>query len=84
MEEQLIIEIWDTFRDYIPEKSRETASNQFLDFLVGKDVEVATLESLMGYDPHLDSAIELVLADFRDEDDDTDNFESDGDDAEDY
>jgi hypothetical protein len=84
MEEQLIIEIWDTFRDYIPEKSRETASNQFLDFLVGKDVEVATLESLMGYDPHLDSAIELVLADFRDEDDDTDNFESDGDDEEDY
>jgi hypothetical protein len=84
MEEQLIIEIWDTFRDYIPEKSRETASNQFLDFLVGKDVEVATLESLMGYDPHLDSAIELVLADFRDEDDDVDTFESDGDDEEDY
>jgi hypothetical protein len=84
MEEQLIIEIWDTFRDYIPEKSRETASNQFLDFLVGKDVEVATLESLMGYDPHLDSAIELVLAEFRDEDDDSDNFESDGDDEEDY
>jgi hypothetical protein len=81
MEEQLIIEIWDTFRDYIPEKSRETASNQFLDFLVGQDVDVATLEGLMGYDPHLDSAIELVLADFRDEgdgddiDEDSDYYE---------
>jgi hypothetical protein len=84
MEEQLIIEIWDTFRDYIPEKSRETASNQFLDFLVGKDVEVATLEALMGYDPHLDNAIELVLADFRDEDADVDDLELDSDGEEDY
>lgn len=78
MEEQLIIEIWDTFRDYIPEKSRETASNQFLDFLVGQDVDVATLEGLMGYDPHLDSAIELVLADFRDEGD-SDDIDEDSD-----
>jgi hypothetical protein len=78
MEEQLIIEIWDTFRDYIPEKSRETASNQFLDFLVGQDVDVTTLEGLMGYDPHLDSAIELVLADFRD-DGDIDDIDEDAD-----
>ena len=59
MEEQLIIEIWDTFRDNIPEKGRETAAAQFVDFLVGKDVEIETLEGLLGYDPHLDSAIEL-------------------------
>lgn len=61
MEEQLIIEIWDTFKDYIPEKSRETAANQFVDYLIGKDVEISVLEGLMGYDSHLDDAIELVL-----------------------
>ena len=69
MEEQLIIEVWDTFRDYIPEKSRETAASQFVDFLVGKDVEVATFEALMGYDPHLDSAIQITLDEFKDEED---------------
>jgi hypothetical protein len=77
MEEQLIIEIWDTFKDYIPEKSRETASSQFLDFLVGQDVDVATLEGLMGYDPHLDSAIELVLADFREDEGEIDELDDD-------
>ena len=74
MEEQLIIEVLDTFRDYIPEKNRETAASQFLDFLVGKDVDVATLESLMGFDPHLDSAITVVLDEFReDEEEEIDN-----------
>jgi hypothetical protein len=77
MEEQLIFEIWDTFRDNIPEKGRDTAAAQFVDFLVNKDVDAEALESLLGYDPHLDSAIEIVLAEFRDDgeaDEDDDQF----------
>ncbi len=65
MEEQLIFEIWDTFRDHIPEKGREVAAEQFVDFLVGKDVELETFEGLLGYDPHLDAAVEMVLEEFR-------------------
>ena len=61
MEESLIIEMWDTFKEYIPEKNRETAANHYVDYLVGKDTEVSILEGLMGYDPHLDAAIELVV-----------------------
>jgi hypothetical protein len=71
MEESLIIEVWDTFKEYVPEKNRETAANHYVDFLVGKDVEVSVLEGLMGYDPHLDSAIELVVGEneeFEEED----------------
>jgi hypothetical protein len=82
MEEQLIFEIWDTFRDNIPEKGRDTAAAQFVDFLVNKDVEADALESLLGYDPHLDSAIELVLAEFRDDgevDEDDDYIDDDED-----
>ena len=67
MEEQLIFEIWDTFRDNIPEKGRVTAAAQFIDFLVNKDVDIETLESILGYDPHLDTAIGVVLAEFRDD-----------------
>ena len=69
MEEALIIEVWDTFRDYIPEKSRETAANQYVDYLLGKDVETSELEGVLGYDPHLDAAIQLVLSE-ADEDED--------------
>ena len=77
MEEQLIIEVWDTFKDYISEKNRETAANQFVDFLLGKDVEASVLESLLGYDPHLDSAVEVALEEFKDEDEDEDDVEYD-------
>jgi len=68
MEEDLIIGVWDTFKDYMPEKNRETAANHYVDFLVGQDVSIEVLESVMGYDPHLDSAIELVVEEFKEED----------------
>lgn len=67
MDEALIIETWDTFKDYISEKNRETAASHYVDFLLGKDVELSVLESVMGYDTHLDSAIKLVLDEERQE-----------------
>lgn len=65
MEESLIIEIWDTFKQYIPEKNKETAANQFVDFLVGHDVEVETLEAIKGIDPHIDDAVDLVIEEYK-------------------
>lgn len=75
MEESLIIEIWDTFKEYIPEKNKEIAANQFVDFLVGKDVDVDTLESLKGFDSHLDEAIDLVLEEHKSLDGDDDDID---------
>jgi len=79
MDESLIMEIWDTFREYIPEKNKEIAANQYVDFLLGKDVDVKTLESFLGYDPHLDDAISLVVDQESDEDfdEDSENYEED-------
>ena len=76
MEEDLIIGVWDTFKDYVPEKNRETAANHFVDFLIGQDVELSVLESVMGYDSHLDNAIQIVVEEFKDEGqlDDEDDF----------
>lgn len=68
MEEDLIIEVWDIFKEYISDKNKDTAANHFVDFLVGKDVELSVLESVMGFDPHLDDAIKLVV-DAESEDD---------------
>lgn len=75
MDESLVMEIWDTFREYIPDKNKEMAANQFVDFLLGKDLEASDLESFMGYDPHLDEAIKTVLdeeSEYEDEESDDD------------
>lgn len=75
MDESLIIEVWDTFKEYIPEKNKENAANQFVDYLVGKDVEIATLESLKGFDSFLDEAIDLVLEEHKNLDGEEDSLD---------
>lgn len=75
MNEELIIEIWDTFKEYVPDKNKEHAANQFVDFLVGKDVELETLEGLKGFDSYLDEAIDLVIEEFKALDGDEDDVD---------
>jgi len=84
MDDGLIAEIWDTFKEYIPEKSRETAANQFVDFLLDNDVQLTTLKSLLGYDHFLDQAIEVIVEENKevDDEDDEDNWDSDNDEEE--
>jgi hypothetical protein len=79
MEEDLIIEVWDVFREYVSDKNKEVAANHYVDFLLGKDVELSTLEGLMGYDTHLDNAIELVINEEKEEadPDEEDNWDFD-------
>jgi len=75
MEEDQIIAIWDVFKEYIPEKNKDTAANHFVDFLVGQDIESSVLQGLVGYDVHLDDAIELVVGDEESaEDEDADDY----------
>ena len=76
MEEDLIIEVWDVFKEYISDKNKETAANHFVDLLIGKDVETSVLKSIMGYDPHLDDAITLATADDVEEEIDEDDWDS--------
>jgi hypothetical protein len=85
MEEDLIIEIWDTFKEHLPEKNRDNAATQFIDFLISRDVEMSVIEGLSGFDPHLDTAIESVIdeengyVDDEDEDADWDSYDDDED-----
>ena len=82
MEEDLIIEIWDVFKEYISEKNKDTAANHFVEFLLGKDVEPGVLQSLVGYDASLDEAIELVTDQDQEDqldEDDWDSYEEDED-----
>lgn len=80
MDESLIMEIWDTFKEYIPEKNKDTAANQYVDYLLGKDIDVSTLEGYLGYDTHLDEAIKTVLGEQNGYDEDNDEYYEDDED----
>ena len=80
MDDTMIIDIWDTFKEYIPEKNKDTAANHYVDYLLGKDVEPGALESFVGYDPHLDEAIKSVIEEEAEYDDyNEDGYEEDED-----
>ena len=75
MEESLIMEVWDTFKEYIPEKNKDMAASHYVDYLLGKDIDASVLEGLMGYDSHLDDAIKTVIdEDGYEEDEDKDDY----------
>ena len=76
MDEDLIVEVWDIFREYIPDKNKETAANHYIDMLLGKDVDPETLKGLLGYDPNLDDAINLAIQD--EVEDDAVEYDEDG------
>jgi hypothetical protein len=80
MDESLIVEIWDTFKQYIPEKNRNNAAEQYVDWLLGKEFTSEDLEGYLGYDPHLDDAISAILEGGEYEEDE----EYDQEDGEDY
>ena len=83
MDENLIMVVWDMFREYIPEKNREMAANHYVDFLLGNDINVETLNAYTGYDTHLDIAIKTASAD--ESEDDEDEYNEEGyDEDEDY
>jgi hypothetical protein len=80
MDESLIIETWDIFKEYISEKNRDTAASHYVDFLLGKDVELSVLEGLTGFDSSLDQAIELVIGENQEDDEiDEDDYDYDED-----
>lgn len=83
MEEDLIIEIWDVFKEYISDKNKETAANHFVDMLIGKDVDISVLKGVQGYDSYLDDAINLAVADEEESEEDFEETDYDYDEDED-
>jgi hypothetical protein len=74
MEEQDIMNIWDIFLEFIPEKNREAVADRYITYLVNNDTEVEVLESILGNDEYLDAAIEEIS-----DEDDYDDYENEDD-----
>jgi hypothetical protein len=67
MDDTLITELWDVFREFMPEKHKDNAAARYVDWLFAHDVSRETLESIIGYDTHLDDAIQAGVTTENDE-----------------
>lgn len=61
MKEDLIADLWTVVVEHIPEKHRPDVASDFVNTLLDYGIKESILESLMGVDPFLDSAIEYAI-----------------------
>lgn len=71
MKDDLIADLWSVVVEHIPEKQRKDVAGDFINTLLDHGIRDSVLESLMGIDPYLDSAIEYCID--RDDIDDYDD-----------
>lgn len=61
MKDDLIADIWTLVIEHIPEKHRKDLAADFVNTLLDYGIKESTLESLLGVDPYLDTAIEYTI-----------------------
>jgi hypothetical protein len=61
MKDDLIADIWTLVIEHIPEKHRKDLAADFVNTLLDYGIKESTLESLLGVDPYLDTAIEYSI-----------------------
>lgn len=69
MKEDLIADLWNVMIEHIPEKQRKDVAADYVNTLLDYGVKESIIESLMGVDPYLDSAIEYAIDGEEGEDD---------------
>jgi hypothetical protein len=74
MKEDLIADLWTVVVEHIPEKQRKDVAADFVNTLIDHGVKDAILDSLLGVDPFLDTAIEYATDgdDYSEEEEDYD------------
>jgi len=60
MKEDLIADIWTVMVEHISEKQRKDVAADFVNTLIDHGVKDSILDSLLGVDPYLDTAIEYA------------------------
>jgi len=61
MKDDLIADLWTVIVEHIPEKHRKDVAADFINTLLDYGIKDSVLESLMGVDPYLDTAIEYSI-----------------------
>ena len=60
MKDDLIADLWTIVVEHIPEKNRKDVAADFVNTLLDYGIKESVLDSLMGVDPYLDTAIEYA------------------------
>jgi hypothetical protein len=68
MDSNLLSDIWSILSDKIVEKDKTATAQEYVNTLLDYDIPESTLESMMGVDTYLDTALEYVLEDEPDDD----------------
>jgi hypothetical protein len=61
MKEDLIADIWTVIIEHIPEKHRKDVATDFVNTLLDHGIKESVLESLIGIDSYLDTAISYTI-----------------------
>jgi hypothetical protein len=61
MKDDLIADLWSVIVEHIPEKHRADVAADFVNTLLDYSIKESVLESLLGVDPFLDTAIEYAI-----------------------
>ena len=61
MKEDLIADLWTVVVEHIPEKQRKDVAADFVNTLMDYGIKESVLDSLLGVDPYLDTAIEYAI-----------------------
>ena len=70
MDSNMLADIWNVLSDKIAEKDKADAAQEYINTLLDFDVPESTLESMIGIDTYLDTALEYVLDNESEEEDD--------------
>jgi hypothetical protein len=79
MKDDLIADIWTLVIEHIPEKHRKDLAADFVNTLLDYGIKESTLQSLLGVDAYLDTAIEYAVDGEEIEDEEEEYYDEDED-----
>ena len=77
MKDDLIADIWTLVIEHIPEKHRKDLAADYVNTLLDYGIKESTLQSLLGVDAYLDTAIEYAIDGEEIEDEEEEYYDED-------
>lgn len=74
IEVELVIEIYQTLKEYIPAKDRQAAADHMVNVVCEYNVSDSDVKALAGVDSYMKRAIEEYIGEDVEEDDDSEDY----------